>query len=140
DEGKCRIDLQCIEDEGHCSRQTQLEECLPVTGRVGAHQIAFHCACGIETSHRVHQHREKCHDNDHRCLRLPVKTEPHYHDGGDADNWQGGHQIADWKEAAAQKHHAICQNGDQEAGGAANHVTKQHSLEDCLSNVGCKCW
>ncbi len=84
---------------------------------------------------RVHQHREKRHDDDNGHLGLPVEAEPHDHDRRDADNRQGGDEIADGQQPTLEEGRTVDEDGDDEAEAAAEHITRQHRFEESLAEI-----
>ena len=69
-------------------------------------------------------------------LRLPVKTEPHYHDRRDADNGKRRNEIADGQQAALQERHTVDQDGDDKGAAAPHDIAAERRLDDCLLEIG----
>jgi hypothetical protein len=76
------------------------------------------------------------HHHDDGSLGRPVEAEPHDGDRGDADDGQRADQVPDGEEPAAQEIDAVDEDGDEEAGEAADRVAYKHGFEKGLAEVG----
>ena len=136
DQGQSRVDLEGVEDKRRGSGQTQLEQRLPIGSGIGAHQVALHHRGGIEPGHGVHQHGEKGHGHDDGRFGLPVEAKPHHHDGGDADDRQCRHEIADRHDPGLEEGRAVNENRRNEARQTPNGIARQHRLDESLDEIG----
>ena len=133
---KVELILSALNTNGSAAGRRSLQQGGEPGSAVGAHQIELEPARGSEARHRVHQHREEGHHHHHGGLGRPVEAEPHHHDGRDAHDRQGGGEVAQRQESAAQERDGVGQDRHQKSGSAAHGPADQHGVQEGLDEVG----
>ncbi len=69
---------------------------------------------------------------------MPVESEPHHHDGRDADDRQGGDEVAEGHKSTGQEGHTVGSHRDRETRKAADHPAGNHGANEGLNEIGGK--